>query len=457
MDGSQLWEDELSTWWAVHLPSAEFIHLIRHVDAVLAPYYVFMRGWTGLFGDSEWSLRAPSTIAMAASAGFVTAIGKELYDEQVGLRAGLLFAVLPMAARYGQEARPYALATLASAAATWCMLRVSHRDGGSASRVGYVVALTLSGMLHVITLAIAPAHLALAVAHGERTGSGRRASARVCVMLQLTSLGLLAPVIAMGMGQRGQIHATPLSIHLPAALGVGVAGTVLLAALAAHAIVRQTERRWTLVLWALVPPLMLLLTHPVLHLFRLRYLVFTLPAWAILAAAGVRARGAWQPLAATAALTLAMVSLGLPTQSIIRSATGHAKGQCDYRSVAEELSAELATTDAVVLGGERNRSRHARLALKYYLRQQPEWRDVLAAVSMEERGEFAVENCTDPGKCVAPALGEARVVSCAEQPSRARLLEGVPDRVRSVFTTEFAVSSYRERGNVMYGLLRRLR
>src|SRR4051794_8372831 len=57
---SQLWRDEESTWWAARLPWEDFVRLLGNLDAVLAPYYLFMRGWVGLFGDSESALRAPS-------------------------------------------------------------------------------------------------------------------------------------------------------------------------------------------------------------------------------------------------------------------------------------------------------------------------------------------------------------------------------------------------------------
>src|SRR4029453_15646388 len=42
-----------------------------------------------------------------------------------------------------------------------------------------------------------------------------------------------------------------------------------------------------LLVWAFVPPVVCYLVHPVVHLFLAKYALFTLPAWALLAAAAV--------------------------------------------------------------------------------------------------------------------------------------------------------------------------
>src|SRR5262249_46222188 len=54
-----LWNDEYATWYASTLSPGDLLRLFGHVDAVVAPYYVFMHAWIDLFGDSATSLRLP--------------------------------------------------------------------------------------------------------------------------------------------------------------------------------------------------------------------------------------------------------------------------------------------------------------------------------------------------------------------------------------------------------------
>lgn len=82
--------------------------ILRWVDAVLAPYYALVKVWTAVAGSSDLALRLPSLAAMIGAAGLVGALGARLAAPRHGLLAGLLFAVLPSATRFAQEARPYA-------------------------------------------------------------------------------------------------------------------------------------------------------------------------------------------------------------------------------------------------------------------------------------------------------------------------------------------------------------
>lgn len=157
---SQFRGDELCTWWAATLPDEGFARLIEHVDAVLAPYYRFMRGWIGLFGASEGAMRAPSAVAMGLCAGVVAALGARLFNARVGLRAGLVFALFPVVSRYGQEARPYAFAALFAALSTLLLLRLTQEPRSAGRAAAYAGALTALGLSHLVALLILPAHAA---------------------------------------------------------------------------------------------------------------------------------------------------------------------------------------------------------------------------------------------------------------------------------------------------------
>lgn len=75
----------------------------------------------------------PSAIAMAVAALGVAAIGCRAMSWQAGLLSGLVFAVLPLTSRFGQEARSYALVTAFAVLASYLLLRAIEepRHGGS--------------------------------------------------------------------------------------------------------------------------------------------------------------------------------------------------------------------------------------------------------------------------------------------------------------------------------------
>jgi hypothetical protein len=113
-----LWRDEISTWWATTLGPADLSRLLRNVDAVTAPYYIAMKAWVAVAGDSVLALRLPSALAMTGTAALLTVLGRRLFSAGIGTTAGMLFAVLPAVSRFGQEARGYGFAMFAATLAT---------------------------------------------------------------------------------------------------------------------------------------------------------------------------------------------------------------------------------------------------------------------------------------------------------------------------------------------------
>jgi uncharacterized membrane protein len=85
-------------------------------------YYLLLKAWTNIFGYSEVVLRMPSVIFGAATVYFVYKIGTFLLNKQAGLVAALFLALNPLHIYYSQEARMYALATLAVTAASYFFL-----------------------------------------------------------------------------------------------------------------------------------------------------------------------------------------------------------------------------------------------------------------------------------------------------------------------------------------------
>ncbi|MCZ7477408.1 MULTISPECIES: glycosyltransferase family 39 protein [unclassified Micromonospora] len=165
---AQPWRDELATWSAASRPLPDLARMTRTIDAATGPYYLLMHGWTALAGTSPTALRLPSALAMAVAAALTARLGAMLVGRRAGLLAGLLFAVLPVTSRYGQEARPYALATLLAVLATLLLVEALRRPGRW-RWAGYAAAVAALGLLHLIALTLLAAHavvVLLTAAHG---------------------------------------------------------------------------------------------------------------------------------------------------------------------------------------------------------------------------------------------------------------------------------------------------
>ena len=135
------WRDEAATVDAETRSIPALLHMLTNVDAVHGAYYLLMWPVVHTFGTSEIALRLPSLVAMTAAAIGVAALGRRLHSPRAGLLAGLVFAVLPQASRYAQEARSYALVLACAVLASYLLVRAtgdpgSSRLGGDESRSG---------------------------------------------------------------------------------------------------------------------------------------------------------------------------------------------------------------------------------------------------------------------------------------------------------------------------------
>ncbi len=109
-----LWLDEAINTLAVRNNS--LINLItQYAKADFHPpgWIILLWGWTKIFGYSEIALRIPSVIFGLLSIWLIYLVGKKLFSKNLGLLTALLIAINPLHIYYSQEARMYAMATLA--------------------------------------------------------------------------------------------------------------------------------------------------------------------------------------------------------------------------------------------------------------------------------------------------------------------------------------------------------
>jgi mannosyltransferase len=307
--GPSLWRDEAFTIAASQRPIGGILALLGHTDAVHGLYYLGMHFVIEVFGISAAAIRWPTVLAMSLTAAATAALGRRLARASslpapsiTGLLAGLVVVAEPLTTWYAQDARPFALASLFAVVSTYALvLGVTERR--RRWWAAYTAAVVLTGMFNLFALLLLAAHgTSLVIARGRAhraPGSGATdpglrswlaaASAAVILLLPLIILGerqdtvlfwLHRPdartVISLVLHFSGSAAVTPLVVALAvcgAVGGLGRAGELTLAVVS--------------VPWLILPPLVLLavsLLHPV---YDERYVIFCIPALALLCAGGL--------------------------------------------------------------------------------------------------------------------------------------------------------------------------
>lgn len=355
------WRDEVATIDAVRRSPAGILALTSHVDAVHATYYLLAHGVAWLDPGPVRVLdgRLVSLVAMAVAAGGTVLLGRRTDRALTGILAGLFVALSPLASRYAQEARPFALATALAVVATLALLSALDSPAGRWPTVArwalYGLALAALGALEVLALLLVLVHLLVVL---TRAREQWRSGLLGWVLAGAGAAVVLTPLLVLVLRQRGQIAAlgTPSALTL-AKFGAGavgsVAGTAVLVVVSAALVVvlvrsRPAVRSWPSatgwivpVAWGVGLPVLLWVVSQADPLFRERYVLFTLPGIALLVAR-VLARA---PVAIAWVALLVVAVAGLPTQVAIRGPGGHGE---DIRALDTAVAAQRRPGDVAV-------------------------------------------------------------------------------------------------------------
>ncbi|MFC1419390.1 glycosyltransferase family 39 protein [Streptacidiphilus cavernicola] len=363
-----LWRDEAVSYTVAQESVGQIQQLTRTVDAVHEVYYLLVHLVFLVGTPSPGLLRAPSVLAVAATAWFVAATLRRLAGPRAGLLAGLSWACVPLVSRYAQEGRSYALVSLAVAAAVYLLLR--GVEAGEAGRrtawwwSGYAVAVAVAGALNVMALLSLPA-FAVTVALWR---PGWAAALRWAAASVLGALAVL-PVALRSAGQTNAVDwlsaptwRTPFALAADFAGGRAALPLVLVAVLLV-ALRRSPggrsggspgRRRGPVALAVpllLLPPGVLLLVSLQHSFYQPRYVLYALIGLSFLIGAGWDAAARRLPVrpepAAVAALAAvaATAALGIPAQLQLRQSDGHGS---DARALAEAVAVRARPGDAVV-------------------------------------------------------------------------------------------------------------
>lgn len=297
--GPSPWTDEIVTMDVARRPWPQLMQMLQRVDAVHGLHYVLMYLTGQVTGVSEFTMRLPSAMAVAVAAGGLSWLGRLLGGPRLGLHAGLLLAVLPTASRYAQEARSFAFVMAAAVLATGALVKTM--SGNRRWLAGYAALIALVGWFNVLGLLLVTAH-AVTIALQR---PGRRVVLRL-LLAQATGLAAVVPLLVLGFSQRSAVgEVSPITPSTPynflswlLSPGQGILPGILTLLLTPTALVAMAllvvhrHRAPPLVLtvglpWLAVPTLLLMAVSLHQPLFAYRYLLFCLPALALLLAAAL--------------------------------------------------------------------------------------------------------------------------------------------------------------------------
>jgi mannosyltransferase len=384
-----LWADELATWGAVRLGWGAMLRLAGSVDAVVAPYYVVEKAWVTIAGTSPVALRLPSVVAMVVSAALVAVLGERIAGREAGrwagLVAGLTFALVPATSRFAQEARPYAFVVLLAVLATLLLIRYLDRPAPGTG-LGYALTIALLGAFHLVGLLLLLGH---AVAARRRLAAW--AAWAGCGVLPVL------PLAWLGARQSHQIGWIPPA-HLHTVLGapdaIFTSGEVggALVVLSVLAFSRQ-PRVVLLASWALVPLAALTLVGQFVPLFWPRYLLYTMPAWAVLAALTL----ARLPRTRAVGVLVAIALIGFPAQTASRTADGHSQGTSQAGAI---IADNYQPGDGIAYSLTESAPWVARDLVGRYVPANRRPRDVFGLTGQRLDGHLAASECPDLASCL---------------------------------------------------------
>ena len=336
--GPSFTRDESATLAAVHRSFPQLVRMLGHVDVVHGAYYALIWVVVRVAGSGEFALRLPSAIAMAVAAALVTVLGRRLVSclGRAGGRTDLRVPAPGQLVRRERQGRGGADGARLRGQLLPAPRAPARMPPGAAGWSAYGVTLVALGLGNLFALLLVVAH-AVTLAWSRQEYRVDRGFVLRWAAAVAATLILVSPVAVVGYSQLRQIHwIKPPSVYSLISVERLVGDTlpfVVVLVIVACAVVASVRtgggsrraahwppRLLRLALpWLLLPPA-ILLTASVIHpVYTFRYIVYCIPAAALLIGAALAALGRY---AGPVALVVIVVA-GLPSQLAERDADGH--------------------------------------------------------------------------------------------------------------------------------------
>jgi mannosyltransferase len=413
LDADSFWSDEIVTARTSQMSIPSIIHH-QHERALNPPLtFIVTHFFFECYGESEFTARLPAALLGMLSVLLIYRVGDTLYTPREGIIAAFLLAVSAHHIKYSQEARPYALMMFLALLSVLFLLKALQKDK-LGLWMGFALCTILSLYNHYFAFLLLPAELIFAAwliadrwlayrkekTSVEQTGATRAPAnpAKQAFLFSLTvvlvGVSYLPWVSTLGAQVSQQTQPGPLGTsaeRLTSSLdflrealfaygGGGIIPALFFVTALLLGLTACDRKRIALTLLWMGTPFVFLGTVAVKHPVNLRYVLFTMPAFLLVAARGITYAGqlverspqrtergrAW--LAAVFP-TLCVIILGLA--SALSTRTYHLREKEDWRGAARYLAAHMEGGDIVVADGIRYRaggdSRRVSNALSYYL------------------------------------------------------------------------------------------
>ena len=368
LDGQSLWRDEVDAIRFAQFPLPDLLRTFVTPGQNGPLYFLLLRPWLSLAGQSEFALRFLSLFFGVLAVPLTYRLARELFlslpqaeRDWASLLAAILAATCPYLVWYGQEGKMYSLVVTLALISVYCYL-AALRQGRWYYWLAYVAATTAALYVHLVAALLIPVQvLIFALGSWDHRARWKPWVASVAALtlpyLPLLAWQLPALLRVVDTGYRFfPLNEMLLSLLADYNLGVAPSTPVwavvfFLALLAAGLLllirVPKTGLRrtalWVLLCWLVVPLLAFFLITLRRPMFTTRYLIFVLPAYLLLLAAGVVAVGhRSRPLAALSlAALLAFYGWGLWSQA-------RAPLKTDFRTATYHVIERLAQEDLVL-------------------------------------------------------------------------------------------------------------
>ena len=282
--------------------------VITSHDPNMGLYYVLLHFWTRVFGYSEAAVRSMTVVLAGFAVPVMYLLGRRLFGRRAGIIAALLLAMAPFFVQYEQTARSYALVVLLVLLSSYFFVGELEKPS-RATLVAYVVASVLAVYAHYFAAFVLLVQALTLIAVRRR---GAVTVAWLSAAGAIVALCIPAAVFAhrAGTSNISWIHTPGLGtlFHLPTDLAGSRLLALALGVLACYGFARALADRqgWQagfVAAWLIVPVILVFavsrLGRP---LFVAYYLIVVLPAFVLLASAGVaklpRREASWAAAAA---------------------------------------------------------------------------------------------------------------------------------------------------------------
>lgn len=162
-----LWYDEaFSILLSRHTPAQISSITARDIHPPL--YYIFLHYWIEWWGDSKFSVRSMSVVFGVGNVALIIWLTRLAAHRNAALLAGSLVALLPLALRYSQEARMYALVAFFLLGATLALFYWVRTPNRLRYLVIYTLLMSASFYTHYISFTCVLSHWLYLLLLGQR-------------------------------------------------------------------------------------------------------------------------------------------------------------------------------------------------------------------------------------------------------------------------------------------------